>query len=60
MRIGCDGEDNDMTVRRIVHTIAASDVAAAKAFYQDILDMDLIMDLGWIATYGICSKLTGY
>ncbi|TCL72893.1 VOC family protein [Rhizobium sp. BK251] len=41
-----------MAVRRIVANIAAPDIAAAKQFYQDILGLDLLMDLGWIATFG--------
>jgi catechol 2,3-dioxygenase-like lactoylglutathione lyase family enzyme len=41
-----------MKVNRIVANIAAADVAAAKRFYQDVLGLDLLMDLGWIATYG--------
>ncbi|RWC23926.1 MAG: glyoxalase [Mesorhizobium sp.] len=41
-----------MKVRRIVANIETSDVAAAKRFYQDVLGLDVLMDLGWIATYG--------
>jgi catechol 2,3-dioxygenase-like lactoylglutathione lyase family enzyme len=41
-----------MTVKRIVADINTPDPAAAKAFYQDVLGLDLLMDLGWIATYG--------
>jgi catechol 2,3-dioxygenase-like lactoylglutathione lyase family enzyme len=40
-----------MIVKRIVANIAAPDVARAKAFYADVLGLDLVMDLGWIATY---------
>jgi catechol 2,3-dioxygenase-like lactoylglutathione lyase family enzyme len=40
-----------MIVKRIVTNIAAPDVARAKAFYADVLGLDLVMDLGWIATY---------
>jgi catechol 2,3-dioxygenase-like lactoylglutathione lyase family enzyme len=39
-------------VRRIVANIAAPDVAAAKRFYHEVLGLDLLMDQGWIATYG--------
>ena len=42
----------DVKVKRIVADIAVSDPAAAKAFYQDILELDVLMDIGWIATYG--------
>lgn len=41
-----------MKVRRVVANIASADVAAAKAFYGDVLGLDVLMDLGWIATYG--------
>jgi len=40
-----------MIVKRIVANIAAPDVARAKAFYADVLGLDFVMDLGWIATY---------
>ncbi|PBC05712.1 VOC family protein [Mesorhizobium sp. WSM3860] len=39
-------------VRRIVANIETPDIAAAKRFYQDVLGLDLLMDMGWIATYG--------
>jgi catechol 2,3-dioxygenase-like lactoylglutathione lyase family enzyme len=45
-----------MKVRRIVANIAADDVAKAKSFYGDVLGLDLLMDLGWIATYGAPGK----
>ena len=45
-----------MKVRRIVANIAAPDVAAAKRFYQAVLGLDLLMDQGWIATYGSPQK----
>ncbi|WP_028548582.1 VOC family protein [Paenibacillus sp. UNC451MF] len=41
-----------MIVKRIVTNIDARDIAAAKSFYQDVLGLDLLMDHGWIATYG--------
>jgi len=41
-----------MNVKRIVANIAASDVEKARAFYGGILGLDLLMDLGWIQTYG--------
>jgi catechol 2,3-dioxygenase-like lactoylglutathione lyase family enzyme len=39
-------------VKRIVANVAVSDLAAATRFYQDILGLDVLMDMGWIATYG--------
>jgi catechol 2,3-dioxygenase-like lactoylglutathione lyase family enzyme len=41
-----------MKVNRIVANITTSDPAAAKGFYQGLLGLDLLMDHGWIATYG--------
>jgi catechol 2,3-dioxygenase-like lactoylglutathione lyase family enzyme len=39
-----------MTVKRIVANIATVDMAAAKAFYGDVLGMTVAMDHGWIIT----------
>jgi catechol 2,3-dioxygenase-like lactoylglutathione lyase family enzyme len=36
---------------RIVPNIATKDTERAKAFYKDILGLDVAMDLGWIATF---------
>ena len=41
-----------MKVKRVIADIDTQDIAAAKCFYQDVLDLDLLMDHGWIATYG--------
>ncbi|ARM90484.1 glyoxalase/bleomycin resistance protein/dioxygenase family protein [Rhizobium sp. CIAT894] len=41
-----------MTVLRIVANIQAPDITPAKRFYQDIRGLDLIMDHGWITTFG--------
>ncbi|QKD01008.1 VOC family protein [Mesorhizobium loti] len=46
-----------MKVRRIIANIATSDIAAAKRFYQDVLGLVLLMDHGWIATYGSQEKM---
>lgn len=40
-----------MTVRRIVANIAAPDPERARDFYGDLLDLDIVMDLGWIVTF---------
>jgi catechol 2,3-dioxygenase-like lactoylglutathione lyase family enzyme len=45
-------------VKRIVSNVAASDVEKATAFYKDILGLKVLMDLGWIRTYGSGSKMT--
>ena len=46
-----------MKVRRIVANIETQDAAAAKRFYQDVLGLDMLMDQGWIATYGSAEKM---
>jgi catechol 2,3-dioxygenase-like lactoylglutathione lyase family enzyme len=47
-----------MKVKRIVANVEAPDVSAAKAFYQDVFGLDVLMDLGWIATYGSRQKMS--
>jgi catechol 2,3-dioxygenase-like lactoylglutathione lyase family enzyme len=47
-----------MKVKRIVANVEAQDVSAAKRFYQDVLGLELLMDLGWIATYGSGQKMS--
>ena len=47
-----------MTVRRIVANIATGDIAAATRFYGDVLGLDTLMDMGWIATYGSHETMT--
>ena len=41
-----------MIVKRIVTNIYGADPSAAKAFYGDIFGLDVLMDFGWIVTYG--------
>lgn len=41
-----------MKVKRIVANFATKDLAQARVFYQDILGLSLLMDHGWIQTYG--------
>ena len=47
-----------MKVRRITSNIATPDVTAAKRFYHDVLGLEVMMDLGWIATYGAHRQMT--
>jgi catechol 2,3-dioxygenase-like lactoylglutathione lyase family enzyme len=47
-----------MKVKRIVSNVATSDVDKANAFYKDILGLEVLMDLGWIRTYGSSAKMT--
>jgi len=46
-----------MAVRRIITNIAAGDLSLAQRFYGDILGLDLVMDHGWIVTYGNSSTM---
>ena len=47
-----------MKVKRIVANIATEDVGKAKRFYGDILSLDVLMDHGWLVTYGSTEKMT--
>ncbi|PWN67506.1 VOC family protein [Chryseobacterium oncorhynchi] len=39
-------------VKRIVANIKTNDLAGSNHFYQDILELDVLMDHGWIKTLG--------
>ena len=47
-----------MKVNRIVSNIESSRLDEAATFYKDILGLELLMDLGWIQTYGASSKMS--
>jgi catechol 2,3-dioxygenase-like lactoylglutathione lyase family enzyme len=47
-----------MKVKRIVANIDTQDAAAAGRFYHDVLGLDLLMDLGFIDTYGSSAETT--
>lgn len=47
-----------MKVKRIVANFATKDLERARHFYQDILGLDLLMDHGWIQTYGSQARMT--
>lgn len=47
-----------MKVKRIVSNIKTTKMKSAKRFYRDVLGLDILMDMGWIATYGSGSKMT--
>jgi catechol 2,3-dioxygenase-like lactoylglutathione lyase family enzyme len=47
-----------LKIKRIVSNVETSDVGKANAFYHDILGLRLVMDHGWIRTYGSNSKMT--
>jgi len=40
-----------MAVKRIVANIAAPEPKAARAFYVDILGLEIVMDHGWLVTF---------
>ena len=46
-----------MKVRRIVANISTPDIAAARRFYGEALGLDLVMDHGWLATYGSAEQM---
>lgn len=41
-----------MKVKRIVANIEAPDPGQAAAFYRDLLGLDVLMDMGFIVTFG--------
>lgn len=45
-----------MKVKRIVTNILTQDPSRAKVFYEDILGLEILMDHGWIQTYGSDQK----
>jgi catechol 2,3-dioxygenase-like lactoylglutathione lyase family enzyme len=40
-----------MAVKRIVMNVGADRIEAAQAFYGDVLDMEIVMNHGWIVTF---------
>ena len=47
-----------MKVKRIVANIDTRKIPQAKRFYQEILGLDLLMDHGWLVTYGSNAKMS--
>jgi len=47
-----------MKVKRIVANIHTDQIEAAKKFYEDILELEILMDHGWIRTYGTETKMS--
>ncbi|NPT34901.1 VOC family protein [Paraburkholderia xenovorans] len=47
-----------MQVKRVVANFKALDPNPARAFYQEILGLELLMDHGWIQTYGSQTEMT--
>jgi catechol 2,3-dioxygenase-like lactoylglutathione lyase family enzyme len=46
-----------LKVKRIVTNIHAPDPALGQKFYGEIFGLDLLMDMGWIRTYGDKAKM---
>lgn len=42
---------DDISIKRIVPNIYSDDLEKSKAFYQGFLNMDIIMDQGWVITF---------
>lgn len=47
-----------MKVKRITSNIAADDIATAKRFCGDVLGLEIVMDFGWVATFGSHQQMT--
>lgn len=47
-----------MKVHRIVANVATADIEKVDSFYRGLLGLDVIMDHGWLRTYGSASKMT--
>jgi lactoylglutathione lyase len=46
-----------MKVIRIVANLESADVTAAHAFYHQVLGLEVLMDHGWLRTYGSPAKM---
>ncbi|MBS1970595.1 MAG: VOC family protein [Bdellovibrionales bacterium] len=46
-----------MKVKRIIANIETKKISAAKRFYGSILEMEILMDHGWLVTYGSSAKM---
>lgn len=49
---------SQLKVKRIVSNIKASDLENAASFYAEIFGLELLMDHGWIQTYGSNEKMS--
>lgn len=47
-----------MKVKRIMSNVATTDIDKAKTFYEDILGLEVLMDHGWLRTYGSDAQMT--
>ena len=46
-----------MRVKRIVANIETENIAGARSCYQDVLGLDIVMDHGWMTTYGSSEQM---
>ncbi|MBJ7309827.1 VOC family protein [Rugamonas sp. CCM 8940] len=47
-----------MKVKRLLANMDVRDVGAARSFYHDVLGLELLMDHGWIHTYGTAAQMS--
>src|SRR5437588_11595740 len=47
-----------MSVRRIVPNINSAEPSASKPFYENVLGLHSVMDMGWIVTFASASNPT--
>jgi catechol 2,3-dioxygenase-like lactoylglutathione lyase family enzyme len=47
-----------MSIRRIVPNVNSADPSASRSFYQGVLGLDAVMDMGWIITFASPSNPT--
>jgi len=47
-----------LKVKRVVANFETPDLSRARAFYQDALGLDILMDHGWLQTYGSDAQMT--
>ncbi|MEG0885267.1 MAG: VOC family protein [Janthinobacterium sp.] len=47
-----------MQVKRIIANVPVSDPGLARRFYEDVLGLSLLMDHGWIMTYGAHTEMS--
>ena len=47
-----------MTIRRIMPLVEATDPGASRAFYVDVIGLEVAMDMGWIVTFASPNNAT--
>ena len=57
-RFAAEAGGKQMAVKRIVANIGSHEMEAAKSFYRGILDMKVVMDMGWIVTFAADADTT--